>query len=335
MSTTPQTAAAQLRRLLLALPALADDRAHSLRDVAERVGTDVRTLREDLTTLVTRVTDDPGGYTEGVQLLIGADAVQLATPAGHFRRPMALSRVELHALELGLAALHHESPPDERAVLARARERLRKALAALPHEAVAESRSDRYVALGAESEAERVTRRELQRCIKARSIATIAYRSAGAADPGTRRVEPLAVLWSRGAWYLVAWCERSEALRVFRLDRIASVTCGPDRFAPRGPFALESVLREGRVLVGGGDAVMRVRYSPRIARWIAERERVTTEADGSVVAEYPLLDLEWGVRQALRYGPDAEVVAPEELREAVVARLREIGGGGTPAVSGS
>jgi proteasome accessory factor C len=131
----------------------------------------------------------------------------------------------------------------------------------------------------------------------------------------------------------VAWCARSEALRVFRVDRIASVTCGPERFASRGPFALESVLREGKVLVGGGDAVMRVRYSPRVARWIAERETVTSEADGAVVAAYPLLDLEWGVRQALRYGPDAEVLAPEELREAVVARLREIGDGGIPAAS--
>lgn len=331
MSPTAQHAAAQLRRLLLALPALADDRSHALHDVAARVGTDVRTLREDLTTLVTRVTDDPGGFTEGVQLLIGAEQVQLATPSGHFRRPMALSRVELHALELGLAALHHESPPDERAVLVRARERLRKALASLPHEAVADARSDRYVALGAESEAERMARRDLQRCIRDRCIATIMYRSAAASEAASRRVEPLGVLWSRGAWYLVAWCEKSDALRVYRLDRIVSVVAGPERFTSRGPLALESVLREGKVLVGGGEAVMQVRYSPRVARWIAERERVTAEADGSVVAEYPLLDLEWGVRQVLRYGPDAEVVGPAELREAVVGRLREIAAAGAAA----
>ena len=324
--TTPamETAAAQLKRLLLALPALADDRAHSLADVAARVGTDVPTLRKDLTTLVTRVTDDPGGFTEGVQLLLSGDAVQLATPAGHFRRPMALSRVELHALELGLSAVLMESPPDERAAVVRARERLRQAIAALPGDAIGDG--DRYLSLNAESDAERAMRRELQRCIKERAVATIAYRSAQATEDGTRRVQPLAVVWARGAWYLVAWCEKSDGLRVFRLDRIGRVTCGPERFAPRPDLALASVLREGKVLVGGGDAVMRVRYSPRVARWIAEREAVTTEADGSVVASYPLLDLQWGVRQVLRYGPDAEVLSPEVLREAVRERLRGVAG---------
>lgn len=33
---------------------------------------------------------------------------------------------------------------------------------------------------------------------------------------------------------------------------------------------------------------MRVRYSPRIARWIAERERLAEEADGSVAMDVPV-----------------------------------------------
>lgn len=326
--TTPamQTAAAQLKRLLLALPLLADDRPHALAEVAERVGTDVATLRDDLMTLVTRVTEDPGGFTESVQLLLGPTEVRLATPNGHFRRPMALTRVELHALELGLAALHHESPPDERRAVLRARDRLRRALATMPGEDIATARHDRYLALGDESDDERRIRRELQRCIRDRTLATITYRSARAPEDSERRVEPLAVIWSRGAWYLVAWCERQEGLRVFRLDRITRATAEAERFAARGGLALDEVLRDGKVLSGGGDEVMRVRYSPRVARWIAERERLPVAADGSVEAEYPLLDVEWGVRQVLRYGPDAEVLSPASLREAVVARLREIAG---------
>lgn len=318
------TASAQLKRLLLALPSLADDRAHSLRDVAARVGTDVETLRRDLNTLVTRVTDDPGGFTEGVQLLLGSESVQLQTPGGHFRRPMALSRVELHALELGLAALQQEAPPDERAAMIRARARLRKAITKMPGDDVSTARAGRYLALGGESDDERAIRRELQRCIRERSVATIVYRGAGAATDDARRVQPLGVVWSRGAWFLVAWCERSTGIRVFRLDRIAQATCEAERFSPPAGFSLESVLRDGKVLVGGGDATMRVRYTAKVARWIAEREAVTVEEDGSVVAEYPLLDLEWGVRQVLRYGPDVEVLGPGELREAVRRRLGEL-----------
>ncbi|MBX7118348.1 MAG: WYL domain-containing protein [Gemmatimonadaceae bacterium] len=321
-----ESAAAQLKRLLLALPALADDRAHPMDAVARRVGCDVATLRQDLTTLVTRVTDDPGGFTEGVQLLLTSDRVQLATPSGHFRRPMALTRLELHALELGLGALQHEAPPEERPVMRRAQERLRRALARLPHEPVASARADRYVALGRESDVERQVRRDLQRCITARCVAAITYRSARADADEVRRVQPMGVVWSRGAWYLVAWCERSEALRVFRLDRITAIAPAEERFAPREDLPLESVLRDGRVLVGGGDQVMRIRYSAAIARWISEREPVTPGPGGSVEAEYPLLDLEWGVRHALRYGADAEVLAPAELRTAVMERLAALAG---------
>jgi predicted DNA-binding transcriptional regulator YafY len=66
---------------------------------------------------------------------------------------------------------------------------------------------------------------------------------------------------------------------------------------------------------------MRVRYSPRIARWIAEREGVEPDADGSLTLEHPLLDVQWGVRHVLQYGPDAEVVEPADVREEIARRL--------------
>jgi hypothetical protein len=38
---------------------------------------------------------------------------------------------------------------------------------------------------------------------------------------------------------------------------------------------------------------MLVRYSPRVARWIAEREGRVIEEDGTLVIEHPLADPEW------------------------------------------
>lgn len=322
-SSIAVTAAAQLRRLLLALPALADDQAHDLGDMAKRVGTDIETLRRDLSTLVTRVTDDPGGFTEGVQLLLGTDTVQMQTAGGHFRRPMTLSRVELHALELGLVALAQESPPDARDAMRRARERLQRAIARTPATREDEPGA-RHVSLGLESESQRTLRRTLQDCIRRRDVATIRYRTATSEAEDERSVQPLGVAWSRGAWYLVAWCERSAGVRVFRTDRISAATCEPRRFTPPKGFSLEDVLRDGKVLAGPQEGTMRVRYSARIARWIAEREQVSFAPDGSAEATYPLYDAEWGVRHVLRYGPDAEVLEPPDVREAVRARLREL-----------
>ena len=45
------TAAAQLRRILAIIPELADDRAHSMQDVADRLGMTRDQLAKDLRTI--------------------------------------------------------------------------------------------------------------------------------------------------------------------------------------------------------------------------------------------------------------------------------------------
>jgi predicted DNA-binding transcriptional regulator YafY len=314
------TAAEQLRRLLLALPTLADDQVHSVADIAARVGTSDEVIRRDLTTLVNRVGDEPGGFTEGVSLLLSTDTVQFLTPTGHFRRPMALTRTELQSLDLGLAMLLQESPPDERAVIARARERVRQAAAAIPADDAAIG-TEHAAALGREVASEVERRRAIQDCIRSRRVATIEYQSASSTTIDERRVQPLGVVWARGAWFLVAWCERNNGVRVFRCDRVVSVRPEETRFTPPGGFSLESVLREGKVLSSDDTTKMRVRYSARIARWIAEREGIAEESDGSVALDVPVFDEAWAVRRVLRYGPDAVVESPESLRELMRAQL--------------
>jgi predicted DNA-binding transcriptional regulator YafY len=69
-----------------------------------------------------------------------------------------------------------------------------------------------------------------------------------------------------------------------------------------------------------------VRYSPRIARWVAEREGVAAAEDGRLTLEHPVADESWAVRHVLQYGPDAEVVEPAELRAAIVKRLETMTG---------
>ena len=93
-------------------------------------------------------------------------------------------------------------------------------------------------------------------------------------------------------------------------------------------FSVDEYLNDRKVLRVGQPRTMRVRYSPRIARWIAEREGVEPDADGSLTMEHPLADVQWGVRHALQYGPDAEVLEPAEVREELRRRLTGLVGAG-------
>ena len=87
------------------------------------------------------------------------------------------------------------------------------------------------------------------------------------------------------------------------------------------------MLRGERAFVSPSAERLVVRYSPRIARWIAEREEGELEADGSFVVSHPLADDAWAVRHVLQYGPEAEVLEPARVREKLVATLREMARG--------
>lgn len=310
----------QLRRLLQILPHVADGEEHALDALAERAGVDRHLLIRDLQALVQRE-EDIGGFVEGVQIYMdGRRRVSVVTP--HFHRPMRLTRAELCALELGLAIARSTAPPDEAATIERALVRLRQAITRLPQD-------DRYdgihhAELGAAGNPAHLA--AVRDALRRRRVLELCYRGGSAQQASERRVRPYGLVYDTGTWYLVAHCERARALRIFRLDRVegATVTDEPYRI-PRG-FSLDETIGAHGVFRAERPRTMRVRYSSRIARWIAEREGHALAADGSLTVDRPVADDEWAVRHVLQYGPDAEVLEPPELRRAVAVRLRAIAG---------
>jgi proteasome accessory factor C len=310
------TAAAQLRRILHVIPFLADGEAHSLEEVAERVGVERSVLRRDRHSLVERYVEPPGGFVGGVELFIESERVELITD--HFRRPMRLTVSELRAMELGLAMLRAERPPEEQRVVDRARGRLRAIVAKLPSDPVPDAA--RQASLGAHGDAAHLA--AVRSALRSHRKLRLVYRKGDAEQATERVVCPYALAAVSGALYVVAHCERSGGVRIFRLDRVEGAKVLADRFTVPENFSLEDVLSDGKALSSSGPArALRVRYSPRIARWIAEREGAELAADGSLTVDHPLVDSGWAIRHVLRYGPDAEVLEPADVREELRRKL--------------
>ena len=305
----PDTAAASLRRILQLIPELADGESRDVASVARRAGVDRKTLLGDLNEMASRW-DDPAGFVEGVQIYIDADQVLLRS--SHFLRPMRITVGELSALELGLALLRAERPPEEHAALDRARERLRSAMAWLPGMA----RDEHRIAAGPMLPDGHALG-SIRTALKHRTKLRLTYRGSRDADAASRTVCPYSVAFASGAWYLVAHCERSSALRVFRVDRIEASEPTDERYEVPDDFDANQVMRDGKVLQGHQDERVRIRYSSVVARWVAEREGRAVEADGSLTLDHPLADARWAVRHVLQYGPEAEVLEPESVRNAV------------------
>jgi proteasome accessory factor C len=312
-------AAAQLRRILAIIPELADDRPHSMADIAGRLGMSRDTLAKDLRTISERY-DDPGGFIENVRIFMGRDDVSIH--ANHFHRPMRLTVAEVGALDLGLAMLRSERTQDERAPIDRARERLRAVLARLPDDPP--ELFDHRLASEGGSEADRETLTQVTRAMRSSRKVRITYRGSTARESSARVVCPYASAFATGAWYLVAHCDRSQAIRVFRVDRIEAVEALDEAYEVPAGFSMDEIVKDGRVFQGDAPERVQIRYGPAVAKWIAEREGHDLAPDGSLTLEYPMADQAWVVRHVLQYGVDAEVIGPDCARAAVRKALQAI-----------
>jgi predicted DNA-binding transcriptional regulator YafY len=152
----------------------------------------------------------------------------------------------------------------------------------------------------------------------------IRYLKPGEREPETRLVAPFALALASGRWYVVGHSADMDAVRVFRLDRALEIESTDEAYSIPDDFDPRDYLEGGIVFRPGEEREAIVRYSPRIARWIAEREQVEELQDGSVVVRRPVADPGWIVRHVLSYGPDAELLEPQDLRDAVHEKVREM-----------
>ncbi len=311
------SASEQLRRILHLIPALADGESHPIAEVATQAGVDRSVLLKDIESISERF-EAPGGFVEGLQIYIESDSVSIVP--NHFLRPMRLTRGELCALELGLAMLRAERPAEDHRAIDSARGRLQGVIAKLPGEEM----SDDLRAASLPPAGDLGHLRLLREAFHQRRKVRITYRKAAEPEASTRVICPYGIVFASGMWYAGARDEGADDVRIFRLDRVEGVEQLEARYESPREFSLERVVRDGRAFQSAGAGTLRVRYSPKIARWIAEREGKTVADDGSLVVEHPLADNEWAVRHVLQYGPDAEVLEPKDVRDAIVRRLEGI-----------
>jgi predicted DNA-binding transcriptional regulator YafY len=149
---------------------------------------------------------------------------------------------------------------------------------------------------------------------------------------GWRRVDPYALLFRRGTWYLVGFDVERKDIRSYRLSRMRSeIQEIGDASAPPAGFRAADHLdvppppdRAGR-----GERA-RVAFSPKLAWWAMATTpgavRIGDRADGRVEVEVPAAPPEVFASWVLSFGADARVLAPKGLRDEVVARLETLAG---------
>jgi len=166
----------------------------------------------------------------------------------------------------------------------------------------------------------------LRQCIKNRRCARLRYGGFARQEPTERVVEPYALAFQWGLWYLVGFCRLRQDLRTFRVDRIQQVTALEDPFTmPRG-FSVQEYLERSMRLEPNYTAVVHLDAS--VAPYVRERHEnwmeLTDHADGSITARFGVAGLDWTTGWVLSYGPAAKVLEPPELIERVRAAAEQV-----------
>jgi proteasome accessory factor B len=165
----------------------------------------------------------------------------------------------------------------------------------------------------------------LSRAVVKRFEVEFDYRKPGETKPARRRVRPYHLANRENLWYLIAFDVARGALRTFAVPRIARVSVQDAKFERPTDFSPERFFANALGVLGGErDYRIVIRFSAAVADRVREREwhesqRVRELGGGGVELTLrlgALLEIE---RWILTWGADAEVVAPEELRERIKA----------------
>ena len=189
------------------------------------------------------------------------------------------------------------------------------------------------VSWGADLAAEQPVLGSLYAALLARKPVEFDYETADG-EVARRQVEPYGLVHRRGNWYLVARdIDRAEQ-RTFRASRLRSAVAELD-----GSYDIpESFDAEAHVAAepwasGAEDVTAVVRFGAPLRWWVEQnlgRHPVEEGPGGALDVRIEVANADAFVSWIIELGSDVEVVAPDELRERMCARIEGFLAGGTP-----
>jgi predicted DNA-binding transcriptional regulator YafY len=159
-----------------------------------------------------------------------------------------------------------------------------------------------------------------------RQSVELQYRGFARQEETRRTVDPYALAFRWGLWYLVAFCHLRQALRTFRVDRIMALDRRPGTFIMPDDFSVRDYLGEAMRLEPTFSVLVELDASvaPQAREWHSHWMEITDHDDGSITVRFDAADLDWATRWTLQQGPGARVLSPPELAERVQMAARGI-----------
>ena len=154
------------------------------------------------------------------------------------------------------------------------------------------------------------------------------YRARTTGSDSRRTVSPQRLTHYRDNWYLDTWDHDREALRSFAVDRMAEALALETTARDVPEAELDAALASSYgIFAGAPKAWATIRFSAHAARWAADahwhsQQQGSWLPDGRYELKLPYSNSKELLMDVLKYGADAEVVAPLPLREEMKIQLQ-------------
>lgn len=173
---------------------------------------------------------------------------------------------------------------------------------------------------------------DLLRALFSEQRIRIRYHGRRRDEVSEREISPQRLTSYRDRWYLDAWCHRAEGLRSFAVERILRLDPLDEPRLRLDPDRLRAHFDQSYgIFSGPAEYRAEIRFSPEAARWAADeqwhpQQQAQIEPDGSLLLSIPFGSDRELVMDLLRYGADAEVLAPPSLRQRMIDEIERMRG---------
>lgn len=167
---------------------------------------------------------------------------------------------------------------------------------------------------------------QLQDAVQEHEVVTIVHHKPSDPAPKSRDVEPYALWFTDGGFYLIAFCRLAGDYRHFAIQRVESVTRKDESFEPSPDFDPAAYTRKGFGAFHGPVQRVVLRFHPAFAHLARERrfhhtQRTTERDDGSVDVTMEIAGLPELAAWVAGFGGEVVPIAPPHFREMVRERF--------------
>ena len=162
-----------------------------------------------------------------------------------------------------------------------------------------------------------------------KQLLNIEYASAHSQTKKIRKVGPLFIYFSKGAFYLVARDLDGNCNKTFSLSRISSAELLDEPYEGDDVDPSEYFAHSFGIFRGEEAETVRLSFCQRIAPYIKERiwhksQSVDERDDGSIALTMKVAITPELIQWVLSYSSDCRVIEPESLQEKIMSLSREI-----------